>query len=557
MSSVGASDRSANDRVRKTREEYETRDAENQKKKKAEIDSLSKKHYEEIRRLSDDFEREMEDLKSQYRTSLNERDQSNNRKIEEVRNLYKEQLRKKTEENETDRRQMRAANDGALQKQKSIAEMQKEHLLETHQEEVARQNEKFQELSQRNRQEIQESLSDHDQKLKEAHAKEINATIEDRDLQLSNKDRDNRETRKAYEAKLNQLRLQKEGEISRWNQKYRDTVANHQEQEADQLRTQGELLRGELDELNRRYAKAIDKKYQQLDDANQELRDSVNERLNGQVRSKQSQIDRLNSKLNHQMVNDERLRNIEQRNLESKYAQQMDLLEKQKEGSLADMKAVNRQRIDQMVDQTNKLLRDTTREHKSETSLMNQRNHQDRELLKQQHAESLDLVTGNAEDRIKKITQLSRANQEAYSTYFDNSLDQLRDNYSDRVASQQERSTEDLVRLNKAMSERFRGMEKGFNQKLEHLTNTYEYKMNQMKDNHEKEIKRIETYYTQRLANRDKETKQQTGSLEMKYEAKIAQLNEAHEEQLDRMNRRHQEDMQNLATRMSNYSKKA
>lgn len=557
MSSVGASDRSANDRVRKTREEYETRDAENQKKKKAEIDSLSQKHYEEIRRLSDDFEREMEELKNQYRTSLSERDQSNNRKIEEVRNLYKEQLRKKTEENEADRRQMRAANDGALQKQKNISEMQKEHLLETHQEEVARQNEKFQELSQRNRQEMQESLSGHDQKLKEAHAKEINATIQDRDLQLSNKDRDNRETRKAYEAKLNQLRLQKEGEISRWNQKYRDTVANHQEQEADQLRTQGELLRGELDELNRRYAKAIDKKYQQLDDANQELRDSVNERLNGQVRSKQSQVDRLNSKLNHQMVNDERLRNIERRNLEGKYAEQMDLLEKQKEGSLADMKEVNRQRIDQMVEQTNKLLRDTTREHKSETSLMNQRNRQDRELVKQQHAESLDLVTGNAEDRIKKITQLSRANQEAYSTYFDNSVDQLRDNYTERVASQQERSTEDLVRLNKAMSDRFRGMEKSFNQKLEHLTNTYEYKMNQMKDNQEKEIKRIETYYTQRLANRDKETKQQTGSLEMKYEAKIAQLNEAHEEQLDRMNRRHQEDMQNLATRMSNYSKKA
>jgi hypothetical protein len=49
----------------------------------------------------------------------------------------------------------------------------------------------------------------------------------------------------------------------------------------------------------------------------------------------------------------------------------------------------------------------------------------------------------------------------------------------------------------------------------------------------------------------------QVDSFEMKYEAKIAQINDSHSDQLDRMNRRHQEDMQNLVTKMSNYSKKA
>jgi hypothetical protein len=58
------------------------------------------------------------------------------------------------------------------------------------------------------------------------------------------------------------------------------------------------------------------------------------------------------------------------------------------------------------------------------------------------------------------------------------------------------------------------------------------------------------------LNNKDKEVKQQTNSLEMKYEAKLAQSNEVHEEQLDRMNRRHQQDMQNLSLKKSNYSKK-
>jgi hypothetical protein len=43
----------------------------------------------------------------------------------------------------------------------------------------------------------------------------------------------------------------------------------------------------------------------------------------------------------------------------------------------------------------------------------------------------------------------------------------------------------------------------------------------------------------------------------MKYEAKLAQMNESHQDQLDRMNRRHQEDMQNLAVKVNTFNRKA
>ncbi|WP_413291435.1 hypothetical protein [Bdellovibrio sp. HCB337] len=559
MSSVGgASDsKRQDDRVRKTREDYESREAENQKRQKAEMEHLNKKHYAEINRITADFDREMDELKSHYRQNLNERDQSNIRKVDEVRNLYKEQLRKKTEENDGDRRQMRNAFNGAIQKQKSISEMQKDNLIENHQSEINQQGEKFQEMSLRNRQELKESLGDHDQKLKDAHGREMNATIKDRDTQLGNKDRDNKELRKAYEGKLNAERRQREAESSRWNQKYKDTVANNNEEKTDTMRTQGFVLRGELDELNRKYNNAINKKYEQLDDANQELRDSVNDRLNGQVRSKQSQIERLSSKLNHEMINNERLRNIERRDLQSKHVEQVDLLERQKEGAVENMKALNNKRIGEMVDHTNKSLRNSNRDHKSEMDLTTQRNRQDREMLVQQQKDAVEQISGTAESRVKKITKLSRDNQEAYSKYFDSSLDQMKDNYSERITEQRDRNTDDMVRLNKAMSDRFRGMEKNYGQRMEALTSTYESKINQMNENHQKELKRIESYYAQRMNNKDKEVKQSQGSLEMKYEAKIAQMNEAHQDQLDRMSRRHQEDMQNLSTRMSNYSKKA
>lgn len=558
MSSVGSSDRkSQDDRVRQTREEYETRETENQRKQKAEMDRLNQSHYAEVNRLSEEFNNEMDSLKNHYRESLSERDQANMRKVDEVRNLYKGQLRKKSEENESDRRELRNASEGALQKQKSISEVQKENLIGRHREEISEQNSKFQEMSSRNQGDLKSSLNEHDQRIKGAHAKEVNSIIKDRDMIVSNKDRDNKELRKAYEGKLSAESRQKESEVSRWNQKYKDSVSNYEEQNADNMQTNGMVLKSELGELNRRYNTAINKKYEQLDEANQDLRESVNDRLNGQVRSKQSQVESLKSKLNHVIINGERLRNIERRDLESKYGEQMDLLEKQREGAVVNMKDINKKRISQMVDRTDKSLRESNREHRNEMDLITQRNRQDRGMLVQQHKDSLDLVSGNAEDRVKKITKLSRENQEAYGNYFENSLDQMKENFSERIAGQRDQTTDDMIRVNKVMSERFHGIEKGYNQKVDTLTSGYESKINQMKDNHEKELKRIENYYAQRLNNKDKEVKQQTNSLEMKYEAKLAQSNEAHEEQIDRMTRRHQEDMQNLATKVSNYNKKA
>ncbi|RYZ82237.1 MAG: hypothetical protein EOP04_22445, partial [Proteobacteria bacterium] len=91
MSSVSSSDRRRqDDRVNKTREEFEAKESESQKKQRAELEAVNKKHYAEINRLSDDFGKEMEELKQHYRETLSERDQANIRKTDDVRNLYKD-----------------------------------------------------------------------------------------------------------------------------------------------------------------------------------------------------------------------------------------------------------------------------------------------------------------------------------------------------------------------------------------------------------------------------------------------------------------------------------
>lgn len=555
MSSVSSSDRG--DRVRKVREEYEAKEAENQKKKKAEVDSLNSKHYEEINRLSDDFGHEMEQLKQHYRENLTDRDQANMRKVDDLRALYKDQLRKKIEENENDRREVRKAANGTIQKVKSTGDAQRENLLENHKAEMAERDERFEKTANDYRDKMQEGLDHRDHQLKEAHGKEMNATIEGRDRALSEKNREMNATKKSMQAELKAERQKRESEVGHWQQKFVDTVKNNEESNADAQQNQGAILRGEVDHIHDKFNAAIDKKYEEMDQASDNLRDSVNDRLNTQVRSKQSKIEQLNSKLNSVISSSERLKNIERQELERRQAAQIDLLDKQKKGGIEQARDMANKRVGETLQRTDKLLRDTNRNYRSESDLTNQRNRADREFLMQQQQDTLEHVVGSAENHVKKVTKAAHDNQEAYSNYYDHSLDQMKDNFEDRVSAQRDHNTDDMVRVNKTMTQKFRGIEKTFDQRLENLTSGYESKINQMKENHEKELKRIEAYYSQRLNGKDKEVKQVAGSVEMKYEAKIAQLNEAHEEQLDRMNRRHQEDMQNLSTKMSNYSKKA
>ncbi|MNL02614.1 hypothetical protein D3C87_1231260 [compost metagenome] len=120
-----------------------------------------------------------------------------------------------------------------------------------------------------------------------------------------------------------------------------------------------------------------------------------------------------------------------------------------------------------------------------------------------------------------------------------------------------EENLNERVSMSKEMTQRFRNLENSFNGKLENTVKSYETKLSDLKDTQARELKRLENLYTQRLSERDKAARLEKESVMQKYEAKIVQSNESHTDQLDRMNRRHQEDMQNLAVKVNSYNRKA
>jgi hypothetical protein len=558
MSSISATDRARQDeQIRQTREEYENREAEGNKRKKAEVQQLQKRHGEEVESIKDSYENRIAELKDRNRETINQRDVDNNRKIEDLRGLYRESLRNKMEDSESTRKAQKASFDGTLKKQKEISESQKGNLVNQLNSEVETRDRVFQENLAENRDKARESIEHNKQKLTAAHEKEKNTILDSHSETLQNKSRTEREMRKSYEGRLRDSERMRSADNARWSQKFADNVENSKDSYGANLEMKQEIMDAERNSLRDKYQNALDKKSQSMDETNDQFRDTVNERVNTQVRSRDSKIQNLSSRLNNEISKNERLRGIERRNLTEAYEKRLSLSEERREDTVDHMKDINNERVEKIIDNSQKLLRNVDRENKSQVGIMNSRHREDREALLTTHKDQIAQVNGTAEERIRKTQDIALKNQDRMGKYYDESLETMKDNYLARVEVQREQASQTTAAQNKLMTERFRSMEQTYGNRMEQLVKGYEDKLAKLTDDHQTEIKRMEKLYGQRLEEQGKASKMEKDSNAMKYESRIAQLNESHTDQLDRMNRRHQEDMQNLAVKMNSYSKKA
>lgn len=558
MSSISSSDRARQDeRVNKTREEYETREAENAKKKNQEISRLQKRHNDEVHSITEDYESRIADLKNNTREKLTERDQNNNRKIEDIRNLYRGSLRAKMEDSEADRQALRENFKGELGKQKQINESQKENLVNQMNTEVSSRDQKFAQVVEDSRERAQSSVKNNTRRMNEAHTKEREALLESHQQTLVGKDRATNELRRNYQGQVKESETRRNNDNERWAQKFGDTIRNKDQEYSENLQMKGAILDAERLNIRDRYENSLANKSEDMDMQNQNFRQSVNERVNSQVRSRDGKIQTLSSKLNNEMSKNERLRSLERKNLTQDYEKRLALADETREDAVNRMKELNGDRISKVLTSSEKMLRDTDRDAKSEKGMITSKYRADRENLTMQHKDQLEQVSTTAESRVKKISDIANKNQDQAVKYYGEALETMKSNYMDRVEGQRERTVTDQVTMNKTMTERFRNLETTFNARMENTIKGYEDKISQMKDNQAQEIKRLENQFAERSKGQDKSGKNEKDSLTMKYEAKMAQLNESHKDQLDRMNRRHQEDMQNLAVKVNTFNRKA
>ena len=298
--SVSASDRARIDEQQtKTRDDYDTRETETVRRKNGEIKNAEIRHSNEIKKLTENFQNQVENLQRRSTESLNSRDISHRKSVEELKNLYTETMRKKNQQSALERKSLTDTFKGEISKEKEISSSQRENMLEKQTEEIAQRDEQFDNLTQRSREKMTEAIDNNSTKLKVAHENEKELLLKDKTNTIVEKNREMNESKKAYKGEITGLRRQKDNLDKDWQEKYYDTVSNHNEMDGEKLLSRSAELKAEREAIQDHYQRALIKKEDRMDVEKDNFKGQVNDRLNDQVRSRDSQIQLLKEAKNN------------------------------------------------------------------------------------------------------------------------------------------------------------------------------------------------------------------------------------------------------------------
>lgn len=557
MGITPAERRSYDERLQKTREDYETRESELQKRRNEELKRLEKRHREELAKVSEDYQRQLEEIQNRNRETMTDRDRRHRDEVDEIKGLYVGQLRKKMEENASQRRELENTYQESLTRQKQVSESQKGNLSERQNAELARRDQQVNEILQQARQETRTGITENREKLQQAHERDMELSRREREDLVLRKEKEKGELRKAYEQQVKQEKRMRNQSEENWSQKYYDTTKTMQDEYAQNLDASRSHLSDAVAANRDKYQAKLAEKEAKLEELNESFRDDVNNRQNTQVRSRDYRIQALETRLNNEIMNAERSKNLEKENLTRAYEARYQDLEKQK-GEVLDQSAnLTRDRVNQVMKKNDQVLRNANRDYRSQMSLVNSRNREERKLMVEQQADQINQTRNSADKRVRQMQKLTTENARNLQNYYDDSLEQLRVGFSERVDNQREAHLEEQTKLANVMSGRVRDLENRYQQKLEQTVGSYEDKLARLKEDYQKELKSFETATRQRLTEREKGHRIEKESLEQKYEAKLAVTEERHQEEINRLRKRHEEDLKAVATRVNSYNRKA
>lgn len=558
MSSIDASERrSSTDEIRRIREEYEQKAAENAKRKNKEIKAQSKNHQQELAELRDTYESQLQEVREKQGKALSQRDQKHQADVEQLRRMYLDSITRKTEDNQLTKKAMTDTFEQELGTTKRVHDEQKRNLQESFKKSVGERDQALTNTLERSREEMRTAIEQRADKLRQAHAREMQSVQADRNRQVTQADSDVRRILDATKSEVRDLKAEKEAQI---RDRENRNVSNLRFAE-DKFQKIADLQNMELQQqskrLNQDSAQRLRATQDQMQENNNQLREQVNSRIDNQLRAAEADARQAKQDQVLQAIASQRIRNLEREDLVGSYEDRFKSLEKNRLESHQAGQAEARRKIEEAVRMNEKLVREASRDARVKQNVIVQQNREARAGMEAMFTGQIDELKERSDKRVRNIVADANATQATQAKAFDENLEMMRARYLDNLQAQREAQLEQLKDMQIRMEKRMRETEAGLHKKVENINRHFEGEIAKLEDSKRDLQRSLERENATRLRNRDKAAKMEQESLTMKYESRLGQLQELQRQELERQEKRHQEQMASLAARANANLKKA
>lgn len=547
MSSIGGADRNSQDEsVRRARETYEQREAENIKKQKAEMRKMTETHQSEVLALRDSHDKQLAELKEKAKDALTRRDMEYQRDVNEMRGIHREQLRRAAQESEDKSTRVEETLKGELARSQAIDERQKAQLRESFETEIRNRDNHLEAKSKESREEIAKGLDANRRRLNAAHEKEKDAIVKDRDRRLENAQMGYDELRKVKDSTIANERAQREMQVERLGRNFQSQIRNNHEDNAARQDIQREAFGMGLKESRERYKKALDKNAKAMEDARGDLTETVNGRMNRKIAVLEDELSDAQRVRDREKASLEAKKSLEVRNLRDAFQKNVDEYERQNKGLRQESNLERAQEIKRVNEQNAEALIASNRFYQEKIGLDDVRNEERFSKSKSDFEAKLQNMEASSGSRFEKLKNFNSLEQEKMRAYFDQATASMRENFETTLREMRMRQKAEQDQLFAGFAKQNREVEEKNQGRLQDLTMRYEKQIADMSMKHQKAIKEERELAARQFKEQERKFTGEMATQNSQLEYRIAKNEDSHKRELDDMKRKHQESLANI-----------
>jgi hypothetical protein len=550
MSSVSTSDRAnQTDEIRRIREEYEGKESETIKKKNKEIKSLSQKHDAEIDKLKDDYAGQVDTLRSKQTENIDERDRRHNDEISKIRDLYLGNLRKKSEDEMRDRDIEKQTFHSDLAKEKSISEQQRGVIERDYKGALTKKEKLSAEREEKTKLALQEGIRDRTDKLNDKHKAELESLSEGRDREVMGL-RNTLENVKVSSAEQQDTEERSHrADTDRRENAFETAYRNQEHNNSEMIGMRDNMLKEEKVHLNAKMGRKIDEETEKMTALRDSYKSDMDGRVGDLIRSANSEAAQARNDRVIDSVTTKRIGDLERGHLMTAYQEREDGLHRERDQIYTVVNEQGRKRVNDVIDRTDKMMADTGRRNRTEQDIERMRA---QEALNQSELirhDQLENANNRADQRVKKVVTTSNQAFADETKQHKENIDELRHTYSDNLQGQREAQLESLNSVYSRMDQKLRDLEAHLMKKHDDAVEFYESKIDDIVTQNKKDVQRMNQNFESRMNQQDKAAKMEQDSVAQKYEQKLAVQDDVHQKDLNRLEKRHQEQLQTVASK--------
>ncbi len=538
MSSI---DRSNDNEVRKTREQYTQKESESVKKHKLEMKRLADAHQAEVDKLRQAHDKEMQNIRGLSVEAINKRDMKYQKQIEDLRSLHGQQLKKLAQETETRSKTNDSSKDQEIARVKLTAEQQKDQAVGNVSEELHKKEKAYQQLVEDTREGQATALERQRDRIEKARGQEKEIILNERNQEVARKDTDFFKYRNEAERKLNETEESKMRQRDKLSNLLHETVAEEQASHQLQQDLQREAFKAGMEKNRERYDKALAKNSQSLESARSTLEGSVNKRLDDKVESLESRVNRLKAEKSLERIALEGQKKRELESVKGSYAKQFDLVEQQKRDFVEDVNQKTSRDFDRLNKKNQEIMHKQNSFYQDKLGIDELRSETRYSQQKVDSESKHNRAVGSANRRYDQMKNVKDIEAEKLRNFFEQNSQAMRENFEDSLRELRLQNKKEQETIFSTTSQRSSETEQVFQNKINDIAVTYEKRIAELEAKHQADMKDIQGQSERRLKEQSKKDQSEFASQNAQLSYRLSKQNEIHQRELDELRRSHKE----------------